>query len=54
VVDLTVNGVSVKLNSFVSDVIQSQILALVGALRDIPEPIEEIRVTVTPGERAPS
>jgi len=54
VVDLTVNGVPVKVNAFVSEVIESQLIALVGALRDIPDPIEEISVTVSTGERSTS
>jgi hypothetical protein len=50
-VELTVNGEEIPLNRFVATLLEAQLIATVKSLKDIPEAIRRLSVTVTPEEQ---
>ncbi|MBN1426001.1 hypothetical protein JXA88_15740 [Candidatus Fermentibacteria bacterium] len=47
-VELKINGQSVPLNPFISNLLEAQMTATVKTLRDIPDKVEEIELRIAP------
>ena len=50
-VSITVNGVSLPLNSFVQKVVEQVVIGMLGALDRVPQPVQQVTIEIKTPEQ---